>query len=96
MDLSQTKFAKEIGVSSQLICKIETGKANLTEQNIHLICFTFGVNEKWLREGIGEMLNVKEELSIYERRLLDLFEKWHTRARQSVSTEWSERSYHKL
>jgi hypothetical protein len=28
--------------------------------------------------------------------VVDCFEKWHTRARQSVSSEWSEWSYHKL
>jgi hypothetical protein len=28
--------------------------------------------------------------------VVDCFEEWHTRARQSVSTEWSEWSYHKL
>jgi hypothetical protein len=28
--------------------------------------------------------------------VVNCFEKWHTHARQSVSTEWSERSYHNM
>jgi transcriptional regulator with XRE-family HTH domain len=88
--LSQTKFALAIGVTSQLVNKIEGGSARLTEEKIRLICLAFGVNEMWLREGAGEMLHNMEEFSDYERRLLDLFRQLSPRARQML-VEYAEK-----
>lgn len=73
LGLKQTKFAKKIGVTSTLINKIEAGNAKVTEANIHLICFTFKVNEEWLREGKGEMMDDEAMLSEWEKRLLAVF-----------------------
>jgi transcriptional regulator with XRE-family HTH domain len=87
--LNQTKFAQKIGVTSQLINKIELGKAKLTEPNIRLICFIFGVNEKWLKEGKGEMLDDEAMISQDDKRLLELFRKLSPRA-QKMLTDYSE------
>jgi transcriptional regulator with XRE-family HTH domain len=73
LGINQSEFARKIGVTSQLVNKIEAGNAKLSEANIRLICFTFKVNEKWLREGKGEMRDDEALLSEYERRLLGLF-----------------------
>jgi transcriptional regulator with XRE-family HTH domain len=73
LGLNQTQFAEKLGLTSANISSIERGKSKLTEQNIHLICLTFGVREEWLRDGKGEMLDDEALLSEYEKRLLDLF-----------------------
>jgi transcriptional regulator with XRE-family HTH domain len=75
LGLKQVEFAEKLGLTSAAISAIELDKAPLTEANIHLICFTFKVNEEWLREGKGEMLDDEALLSEWERRLLALFRK---------------------
>jgi transcriptional regulator with XRE-family HTH domain len=83
LGLSQSKFAQRIGVTSQLINKIEANKAKLTEVNIHVICLTFGVREEWLREGKGEMMDEEAQLSDYEKRLLKLFRRLSPSAQEA-------------
>jgi len=73
LGLNQSQFAKEIGVTSQLVNMIESGKSKFKEKNIRLVCLAFGVNEEWLRHGTGEMLDDEAALSERERRLLALF-----------------------
>jgi transcriptional regulator with XRE-family HTH domain len=82
--LSQTKFAKAIGVTSQLVNKIEAEAARLTEANIRLVCLTFGVNQTWLREGIGKMLDDDAIFSDSENRLIELFRRLSHRARKML------------
>jgi transcriptional regulator with XRE-family HTH domain len=77
-------FAGKIGVTSQLINKIESGNAKLTEANIHLICLTFGIREEWLRDGKGEMRDENAQLSEREKHLLKLFERLSPKAQQMV------------
>jgi transcriptional regulator with XRE-family HTH domain len=84
LGLSQTKFAQKIGVTSQLINKIEANKAKLTEANIHLICLSFGVREEWLREGKGDMLDDEALLSERERYLLEQFRKLSPKAQMMI------------
>ena len=67
-------------MTNSAISAIELGKAPLTEQNIRLICLTFDVNEEWLREGRGEMMDEEALLSDRERRLLDNFRRLTPRA----------------
>jgi hypothetical protein len=52
--------------------QIETGKVNISDKNISILCLTFGVNEEWLRTSQGEMFSqsVQEE---QELLLLDMF-----------------------
>jgi transcriptional regulator with XRE-family HTH domain len=80
--LNQTQFAKKIGVTSQLINMLEAGKTPLTESNIRLICLTFGVNEAWLREGTGEMLNNETLLTEKAKRLHAIFQQLSPRAHE--------------
>jgi transcriptional regulator with XRE-family HTH domain len=75
LGLKQVEFAEKLGLTSAAISAIELDKAPLTEANIRLICFTFKVNEEWLREGKGEMLDEEAMLSEWEKRLLELFRK---------------------
>ena len=61
LQLTQGQFAEKIGLKFSAISMIELEKAPLTEANIRLICFTFNVNETWLRTGEGDMLNKPPE-----------------------------------
>lgn len=49
--LSQSEFAKKMGVSRDVIGNIEYNRVELKEHMIKLICKTFNVNENWLRYG---------------------------------------------
>ncbi len=55
LGLSGEKFGEKIGLKRNSLSQIETGKNNLSEQNILAICREFNVNEEWLRTGLGEM-----------------------------------------
>lgn len=61
LSLSQETFGKRLGVTGAGISKIESGNRNITEQMILAICREFNVNEKWLRDGTGEMFSDFEE-----------------------------------
>ncbi len=56
LNLTQQEFADKLGISRSNIATYETGKSNLGDSVISLICREFSVNEQWLRTGNGEML----------------------------------------
>ncbi len=53
--LTLEKFGERLGVTKVAISNIESGNRSLTTQMSTAICREFGVNEEWLRDGIGEM-----------------------------------------
>lgn len=55
LKLSQQEFGSKLGVTGAGISRIESGKRNLTEQMIILLCKEFNINENWLRNGEGEI-----------------------------------------
>lgn len=55
MALTQSDFGKRIGVTRGVITNIEFEKTEPKPLQIDLICREFGVSEKWLRYGEGEM-----------------------------------------
>lgn len=57
LGLTGEEFGAKLGVKRNAISRLETGKNNITEQMLNLICLTFNVNEKWLTTGEGEMFN---------------------------------------
>ena len=71
MDLTQKEFADKLGVSRNNIASYETGKSNLGDTAISLICTTFNVNESWLRDGTGEMF---VELDVEDQRITAFME----------------------
>ena len=65
LGLSGEKFGEKIGLKRNSLSQIETGKNNLSEQNILAICREFNVNEEWLRTGTCEMfkdMSLDEEI----------------------------------
>lgn len=57
LDLTQTEFAKAIGLVQNTITSYEKGRLNPSDQTILSICREFNVNETWLRTGEGDMFN---------------------------------------
>lgn len=55
LDLTQTEFADRIGSVQNTVTGYESGRRNPSAPVISLICREFGVNEQWLRDGVGEM-----------------------------------------
>jgi transcriptional regulator with XRE-family HTH domain len=55
LDMSQVEFARAIYISNGYIAELECEHRRVNERIIHLISLTFGVNEKWLKTGEGEM-----------------------------------------
>ena len=52
--LTQEQFANKIGLTRNYVARIEIGERTPSDRTISDICEKFGVNEKWLRTGIGE------------------------------------------
>ena len=66
--LTQEKFADRIRLTRNFVWMIEKGERVPSDRTISDICREFGVNEIWLREGIGEMFQKRsrsEELAAF-------------------------------
>ena len=55
LGLTQEKFALALGIKQNTIAQYETGRNKPIDAVVSLICREFNVNEKWLRNGDGEM-----------------------------------------
>ena len=53
-NLSQTEFAERINLSKNFISLVENGGRDPSDRTIRDICREFGVNETWLRTGVGD------------------------------------------
>lgn len=55
LKLSQAEFGKKIGLSQNYIWMIEKGERVPSDRAIRDICRVYGVDDVWLRTGVGEM-----------------------------------------
>ena len=55
LNLSQESFSSKLNISRSHFAMIENGSKNITDRVFSDICREFNVNEKWLRNGTGEM-----------------------------------------
>ena len=69
--LNQTKFGEKIGLKQRTIADIESGRNALTQRNFDNICRVFDVNPDWLRNGVGEMFNKKNQERYLELLIAD-------------------------
>ena len=53
--LTQARFAESLGMTQNYIAQVEMGAKSLGDRAIRDICRIYGVNEMWLRKGIGDM-----------------------------------------
>ena len=84
LGLTQSEFGKKIDLTDPMISMFESGKKIPQDGTIRLICLTFGVNETWLREGKGDMMDEEALFSDYEKRLMALFRALSPRAREML------------
>lgn len=62
LGITQQEFADKIGIKRNTIATYESGRNEPIDAVISLICREFNVNEKWLRNGEGEMfLDLSED-----------------------------------
>jgi len=54
--LTQIEFGRKVGVAQGHLTGLESGNKRVTEKTVKVICSVYGASEKWLREGVGEML----------------------------------------
>lgn len=63
LKMTQEQFAESLGISRSNITNIELGNIALTDRMIKTICSVHNVNEKWLKEGTGDIfINNSNEL----------------------------------
>lgn len=55
LKIKQAEFAQRIGVSRPFVSELCSGAKNPSDRTIADICREFGVNERWLRTGEGDM-----------------------------------------
>ena len=96
LGLSQKDFGLKIGLGQAAVSRLEQSNVVVIEQNIRLICETFGINEAWLRTGEGERkavsaasdpflpLRQKHQLSFIEEQILRIYFKLDETAREAV------------
>ena len=73
LGLTQQKFADRLGITRGAVANWDLDRSDPSDAVISLICREFNVREAWLRDGTGEMLEVKpraEELGELVRKLL--------------------------
>ena len=71
--LNQTEFGERLGVAQSTVAGWELGARDISDIGVRAICREFGVSEKWLRYGSGDMYAAasrEEELGRLVRRLL--------------------------
>ena len=64
--LTQQKFAEELKISRAFVSALEQNSRTIHDRIIKMICFTYGVNEKWLKTGKGEMFEKGRDFKLEE------------------------------
>lgn len=54
-NLTQQEFADKIGLTKNYVSLVETGGRTPSDRTLSDICRIFGIQEDWLRHGIGSM-----------------------------------------
>jgi len=55
LEMTQIEFAKAIFISNGYIAEIECENRRVNDRIIHLVSITFGVREKWIKTGEGDI-----------------------------------------
>lgn len=71
LKLHQGDFARQIGLKQAALSMVESGRNPLNDRHIKLICATFNVSERWLRDGEGEMFNAPSPYAKELEEILD-------------------------
>ena len=66
LGLTKTAFAARLNISQPTVSQICSGRCGVSDRTVSDICEKFGINEIWLRTGVGEMklpLSKNEQLA---------------------------------
>ena len=96
LGMTQQKFAEGLRISAGALSKIEIEDRVPSEQLIHSLCITYGVNDVWMHTGEGEMFVGKVDslldrlceekgLTAAQRALVAEFLELSPRARELIS-----------
>ena len=66
LGLSQQKFAENLNISQAYASALERNSRTIQDRFLKMICFTYGVNEKWLRTGKGDMFEKDRDFKLEE------------------------------
>jgi transcriptional regulator with XRE-family HTH domain len=66
MGLTQLDFANELKISQSHAGAMELGKRKVPERIMKMICFTYKINENWLKTGKGNMFNNNYDYKLEE------------------------------
>ncbi len=65
-NLSKSEFARRLDISPAYVTKLESGlKTKVSSQLASVIQYHFGINRKWLFEGVGEKLISKDDKNVF-------------------------------
>ena len=62
LNLTQTEFAKQAGISRSIVAAYEGGTSPISERTMNDICRVFNINERWLRTGEGQMFKEQSDI----------------------------------
>jgi transcriptional regulator with XRE-family HTH domain len=85
LNMSQVEFAKAIYISNGYIAELECEHRKVNDRIIHLISLTFGVSEKWLKSGEGDMFYKTPGEKL--QRMLNLFNELPPKFQDYVMTQ---------
>ena len=71
LGLTLEKFGERIGLKKTVLSEYENGRKNMTPRTKLAICREFGVSEKWLETGEGEMFQAETEEGRHLKKLID-------------------------
>lgn len=105
LGLTQTEMGARIGCSLSTMCRLESGKYEISDYIVRLICVTWNVNRDWLVNGTGDMFT--DASAALQYTIDDVFNRLKNACRrltseqqeavilyiQNVAEEFSERSH---
>lgn len=86
--MTQTEFGTKVGVKGNTIGNYELGLRNPSDAVIFSICREFNVNEEWIKEGQGEMLEKIPEEDEFFKAATELSKDNDKLAMQAVIEYW--------
>ncbi|GBU28044.1 hypothetical protein R84B8_01602 [Treponema sp. R8-4-B8] len=66
LGLTQQKFAEGLKISQTHASALEHNSRTIQDRTLKMICFTYGVNENWLKTGKGEMFEKGRDFRLEE------------------------------
>lgn len=74
LGLTQTEFAKELGLTQNYIHLVEKGERQISDRTLADMQRTFSVSKEWLIDGVGEMFSAstkQTDLAKLSKAVLD-------------------------